>query len=418
MSERATVTQSVQLGVETSEGVAAPANLRLRSINVTPAIALETARHEALGEKLNALVTTTKESSTVSVEGTPTYDELTYQLAAVIGNMETVEISTGVYEHTFTLRNRTTDTVPTFTVERGDVTRAFRATGVRLTEIGLNFRRSDGTAEVTGSGVGRRITDGVSLTGNTVVVLSVSGGVPASGTFTLEVDGDVTSVLQFDATATEVENAVAALVGSGNVICTGGPLDADSIRVEFVGDLAQTDVPVTPTDTFDVGSLDAAITAGAEAATLPLIPVLASDVSVYVDDVAETHGTTKLHRVLATDFTLSDRAAEVWVLDAEQESFVTTVETKPSGTQNLLVAADDTGMGIALSFRKGQVLNVRTEAVGPSIDGVSNYTLTVDTTGQVESVPEHSDEDGVFATGAGLAVQNLTVRLVNTLPAL
>ncbi|MBV8591589.1 MAG: baseplate J/gp47 family protein [Acetobacteraceae bacterium] len=55
--------------------------------------------------------------------------------------------------------------------------------------------------------------------------LSITG-TPTEGTFTLAVDGQTTAALPFNATATQVQTALAALstVGVGNVACSGGPL--------------------------------------------------------------------------------------------------------------------------------------------------------------------------------------------------
>lgn len=63
---------------------------------------------------------------------------------------------------------------------------------------------------------------------------------PDTGTFTLTFDGQTTSALGWNATASEVDTALEALsnIGAGNVTCSGGPLNTTSIIVEFTGTLA------------------------------------------------------------------------------------------------------------------------------------------------------------------------------------
>lgn len=65
-----------------------------------------------------------------------------------------------------------------------------------------------------------------------------------SGTFSLTYAGQTTAAIAYDATAAAVESALEALsnIGSGDVTCTGGPLDDSAVQVEFTGALAATDV--------------------------------------------------------------------------------------------------------------------------------------------------------------------------------
>lgn len=73
--------------------------------------------------------------------------------------------------------------------------------------------------------------------------ISISGS-PVSGTFALDYEGAQTSLLNYNATASEVDTALEALstIGTDNVSCTGGPLPGTDIVVEFVGDLSATAV--------------------------------------------------------------------------------------------------------------------------------------------------------------------------------
>jgi len=73
---------------------------------------------------------------------------------------------------------------------------------------------------------------------NEVQQISISGS-PGAGTFALEYAGEQTALLDYNATASEVEAALEALstVGTGNVSCTGGVLPGTPVDVEFIGAL-------------------------------------------------------------------------------------------------------------------------------------------------------------------------------------
>jgi Phage gp6-like head-tail connector protein len=66
-------------------------------------------------------------------------------------------------------------------------------------------------------------------------------GTPTGGTFTLTFNGDSTSSIAYNATAATVQTALQALgnIGSGNVICSGGPLPTIPIFVTWSGSMAQ-----------------------------------------------------------------------------------------------------------------------------------------------------------------------------------
>lgn len=92
-----------------------------------------------------------------------------------------------------------------------------------------------------------------------VQTLSITG-TPTGGTFTITYDGQTTAALDFDATATEVKNALEALtnIGVGQITCTGGALPGASIVITFGGNLANTNVSLmTTTDSLTGGTTPA-----------------------------------------------------------------------------------------------------------------------------------------------------------------
>lgn len=83
---------------------------------------------------------------------------------------------------------------------------------------------------------------------NDVQTLTITG-TPAGGTFTLTLNGQTTTAIAYNATATVVAAAVAALagVGTGNVAGTGGALPGTPVVLTFQGALALQPVNVMTT---------------------------------------------------------------------------------------------------------------------------------------------------------------------------
>lgn len=69
-------------------------------------------------------------------------------------------------------------------------------------------------------------------------------GSPTGGTFTLTFDSQTTGNINYNATRSDVRTALEGLsnIDSGEVIVTGGPLPANHVDVEFVGQYEGTDV--------------------------------------------------------------------------------------------------------------------------------------------------------------------------------
>ena len=88
-------------------------------------------------------------------------------------------------------------------------------------------------------------------------------GTPASGTFTLTLDGKTTSAIAYNATAATIEAAIEALanVGTDNVACTGGPINTTDVVCTFANDLAGCNVSLmTVTDSVGGGDITNALT--------------------------------------------------------------------------------------------------------------------------------------------------------------
>lgn len=159
---------------------------------------------------------------------------------------------------------------------------------------------------------------------------------------------------------------------------------------------------------------------------LPLVPVLPTQVSVYLDDDYTALGTTKLTRLISGEFRLGSRFGPVWVLDAANPSFVNHIETEPDLSATLLMQADSQGMGLLNTLRNGDTKFLRIEAIGGVIGTTAEpYRLTIDLAGKISDTGGFSDSDGVYAIEFSLLGVNdgpwdkaMQITLVNDQPAL
>lgn len=139
------------------------------------------------------------------------------------------------------------------------------------------------------------------------------------------------------------------------------------------------------------------ITLTASPTALPLVPVLPTQVSVYLDTTSAALGTTKLTRLISGEFSLGSRFGPVWVMDAANTSYVAHVETEPDLTCTLTLQADSEGMGLLARLRDGATRFLRIEAIGALLGGTTTYRLTIDMAVKISDTGGFSDEDGVYA---------------------
>lgn len=165
MTERASIFQTVQIGVEATPGVAVAANKLLQSIEIQPAIAVETKSYRAMGNKFPALIIPGKEEVRAKIKGGATYTELTYLLASLLSYAApTQQGGTAAYLWTFAPSTTAADTVKTYTVEQGSSVRAHKFTYGQMTALEIAFSRAG--IEVSGDMIGKQLADNISMTGS------------------------------------------------------------------------------------------------------------------------------------------------------------------------------------------------------------------------------------------------------------
>lgn len=119
----------------------------------------------------------------------------------------------------------------------------------------------------SGTAIGRITATGLygPYAGQTNEVQSVTiTGTPTGGTFTLTWSGQTTEAIPYNATAAQVQSALAALsnVGDNDVTVTGGPGPGSAFAVTFKGMLGGTDVAAMTASDSLTGGTDPGVTIG------------------------------------------------------------------------------------------------------------------------------------------------------------
>lgn len=146
-------------------------------------------------------------------------------------------------------------------------------------------------------------------------------------------------------------------------------------------------------------ALQTGITMTASPTAIDLVPILGTQVSVYLDDPGSDSeaalGTTKLTRAQSVNITIGDRYSMVWALDAAQTSYVAFVETEPTLTVELNLEADATGMGLLATADAGATKMLRVEAIGAEIETDNPYRFTFDAAVKISDIGGRDDSDGL-----------------------
>lgn len=163
--EKASIFQGAQIGVETTPGVAAPANKKLMTVSVNTGYRGESKTVRPSGYKYATASYPLKEWGGFSINGDMTYNELVYILAGLLDHSApTQQGATPAYKWTFDSLTSEGDDTKSFTIEQGDENSAWRLVGARYTGVTLNFSRTGAT--IQGDGIGTEFEEGITLTPN------------------------------------------------------------------------------------------------------------------------------------------------------------------------------------------------------------------------------------------------------------
>src|SRR5919109_3965922 len=122
MAERATIFQTVQIGVEATPGTAVAANKKLEALSIEPAAQVDIDKFRPMGNKFPTLTQIGKDWVEAGLSGVASYSDLTYVFSSLLV-ATTVSDLGGVpaaKSWTFDPDSDGPDTSKTYTVEHGD----------------------------------------------------------------------------------------------------------------------------------------------------------------------------------------------------------------------------------------------------------------------------------------------------------
>jgi|688.fasta_scaffold07358_3 hypothetical protein len=163
MSERAGITQVVQIGVEVTPGTIVPANRKLLATQISPTIQTAVKMYRPLGGKYATVGAQGKEWTTAGMQGQMVYTDIVYPLSSIFNYAAPVQQGvTTAYKWTFSPAQAAPDSARTYTVEVGSAVRAHEMGYGIFDSWGYTLGRDEFTTK--GSLIGQRLIDGVTLT--------------------------------------------------------------------------------------------------------------------------------------------------------------------------------------------------------------------------------------------------------------
>jgi hypothetical protein len=177
VTERSTITQTVQIGVETTPGTAVPANKRLQSIGIAIGAKVDSKEFTPIGQKYPTLAVVGKEWSEAELTGQPCYTELPYIFSSLMSTATSVTQTldsatpTGGYVWTFDSNSFGEDTPKTYTIEQGSAARAHKITNALIPEFSLDWSREE--VKIGGSVLGTALQDGITMTSSPTLLAQI-----------------------------------------------------------------------------------------------------------------------------------------------------------------------------------------------------------------------------------------------------
>ena len=167
MTDRATLNQVTQIGVEATPGTSVSATKRLPALSITPGIQTAINSFKPVGGKFNTVGALGKEWVEASYEGPLCYNHLTFLLASLLTADEPARQDvTAAYKWEFAPAQNDMDAPLTFTVEQGSAVRAGKFTYGLVNGFTLEIDRE--AANVSGTMIGQAYQDGITMTASNV----------------------------------------------------------------------------------------------------------------------------------------------------------------------------------------------------------------------------------------------------------
>jgi hypothetical protein len=300
MPAESALTQVNQIGVETTAGTAVAASKLFQSMSMNPSAQVSNNMFRPAGQKFATVASVARDWTQFDTPGQPVYDEIVYPFSSILGagtvtTPDAVNAPT-VREWLFSPSSINADNRKTFTIEKGNASRARRAAYVIWNALNLDINRDDVT--LGGTAMARALTEGITLT-------------------------------------------------------------------------------AAPT-------------------SIPLVPIVGSQFSLFSDATSAGLGNTKLEYGFRANWSIGDAVGGVWPIDRSLSSFKEHVETDPDPTLELTPQADAAGSAFLADLRAGTTRFLRLQAIGPVIATTFTYELRIDMAVKVREVADYSEEDGVY----------------------
>jgi hypothetical protein len=173
MADRASIFQTVNVGVESTSGSAVVCAKKLTSMSIEPAIKTNVETFRPMGTKYATLTQQGKEWTEAKVSGLVTYTELVYALSSLLKPAVITTPSGGTTARQWLFEPSATlaDAVKSLTVEQGSAERAHRFAYGLFNSLSLKFDRDK--VELSGSMLGQAIEDGVTMNASPTAIALV-----------------------------------------------------------------------------------------------------------------------------------------------------------------------------------------------------------------------------------------------------
>lgn len=302
MPDRFLVSETQQIGIESSPGSAAVPTIEFQGLSVDIDSEIEYDEFAPSGQIVNSIVAPRREWASGSLSGFPTYTEMAYVLSNLFG-AATVSTPSGATDARLWrwTPDKSSPWVPkTWTLRRGvDGNTAEEANYLLLSGLGLVLSRTD-APEISGDLFAQRLNYGAAL-------------------------------------------ATTGLTAQDN------------------------------------------------------IPILPSEVDLFLDSAGAGLGVTKLLRDFRYELSFSDFFGNIWPLNSALPSFAAHSIMKPSLETTLQMGNDAAGRALVANMRAGSSVFVRMLAQGPvdSIETGFRFSLQIDSALKVSEAPSRGDVDGL-----------------------
>lgn len=146
---------------------------------------------------------------------------------------------------------------------------------------------------------------------------------------------------------------------------------------------------------------------------IALAPIVAKQVSIYLDSSSGALGSTQLLRALSVDFNMGGVYQAFWTLNRGTVGFTSHVDLAPSTMIKIMVEADTQGMSLLTDLQTGSTVYIRVSAQGAQIaadgPGAVYQSFTHDMAVKIGKPSTFQDKDGLFAIEwPGLVVEDPT----------